>query len=126
MVKKKTQPKSKYGFGSVVYAVQMSGPIKIGVTVDLTQRLYNIGQGCPFPIKVLAYCNGDVRMEGKLHQMCGFKNAMSGEWFYPGPDVLHAVEQIEKCYNENPPLSEHTRSLIRSCIKKQDLVVEEG
>jgi hypothetical protein len=72
----------------VIYFIKSpDGPIKIGTTVRLSQRLRQLatehGQG----LEVLAVTTGSARDERRLHSRFHHLRRV-GEWFEPGDDLL--------------------------------------
>lgn len=74
------------------------GLIKIGHTVDITQRIRGIQVNCPLPLVLLGWRSGGFREEKRMHRR--FEDARAwGEWFRP------TAALIEFCAVE----LEHTR-----------------
>jgi Meiotically up-regulated gene 113 len=67
--------------GNVVYAIEGAmDHIKIGTTTDLPARVRELQTGSPVPLRVLAVCPGDRRLESALHHVYA-RYRVSGEWF---------------------------------------------
>lgn len=81
-----------------VYFIRRSdgeGPIKIGSTRFLDQRLGSLMAWSPEPLRVLATIPGDVRRERQFHSMlASFR--LHYEWFAPATEVLEVVEQVQR------------------------------
>lgn len=73
-----------------VYFVQCEGggPVKIGATRNLEQRLLALQTGCPFPLRLLsALPTADpLGYERHLHRRFA-RHRLDGEWFKPCPDM---------------------------------------
>ncbi len=68
-------------------------PIKIGSSRSPVSRAYEMSAHSPFPLVVLAVCEGGVRRELKLHER--FASArLHGEWFARTPEVLRMLNWL--------------------------------
>ena len=80
-----------------VYFVQAgaAGPIKIGVSADITARLKELQTASPYPLRLLATLDGATqKTETQLHQH--FASARRhGEWFEPVPELLALINGIQ-------------------------------
>lgn len=77
-----------------VYFVQMGGtegPIKIGYSESVRQRMGQLKTGSPFPLTLLATVEGSPRLEQELHAVF-HKHWIAREWFNPDAELLEAVE----------------------------------
>lgn len=84
-----------YGPG-VVYFVQGStgGPIKIGYTTNMCNRLKELQTGFPDTLVILCAKKGYSKEEGEYHKAFEeFK--LKGEWFKPVPEILSTIENIK-------------------------------
>lgn len=69
------------------------GPIKIGCSVQPTERLYFLNIISPYPLEVVAECGGAHDIERRLH--AHFWEAHShSEWFFPSPELVRLVEHV--------------------------------
>ena len=68
--------------GSVVYFVQATegGPVKIGVTTDLSRRLKALQTAQAEPLRVLRWVPGNEAIEAYYHRVFGHLR-IQGEWF---------------------------------------------
>jgi DNA-binding MarR family transcriptional regulator len=85
-IKRQALPKTK---GPIVYFIQsnLGGPIKIGTTTDLRDRLVQIQATSPLPLVVLSIQRGNASCEAMLHER--FRSLrLHGEWFFPGEELL--------------------------------------
>lgn len=85
-----------------VYVVT-GGPrhVKIGISIDIEQRMAQIQTGCPFRVKLVqSWETRDARkVEARSHTTLAKYRAM-GEWFgIPAPVAVHAVTTIVECPN---------------------------
>lgn len=78
-----------------VYFVQsiIGGPIKIGVTADVSERLRAYRTHHPYPLRVLATYRAKPDAERELHERFGHLRA-EGEWFEAAPELLAFVAEI--------------------------------
>ena len=78
---------------SRVYFIQAggpNGPIKIGVSAQVLDRIWMIQVGCPARLRVLATTPGKPEDEAQLHRMFApFQT--SGEWFKAHPLLLQYI-----------------------------------
>lgn len=73
---------------SVVYFIQAAGgPIKIGVTTDINQRLRELQVANPLPLVTLGTIPGTQALERELHLKLT-QHRIRGEWFKPDDEVL--------------------------------------
>jgi plasmid stability protein len=63
------------------------GPIKIGTTIRLSQRLTQLANEYGPGLEVLAVCEGDRWIEKELHHRFAELRRV-GEWFEPGDDLM--------------------------------------
>ena len=63
------------------------GPVKIGYTGDIVQRLTTFGVAWPYPPILLALITGDVAREKQIHRQL-LQYRMRGEWFEASDEVL--------------------------------------
>jgi hypothetical protein len=72
-----------------VYFLQAGedGPIKIGVTGNLPQRLRSLEAGCPLPLRVLLVVRAGRVTEQAMHQRF-HADRLHHEWFRPSSDLL--------------------------------------
>lgn len=79
-----------------VYFIQMGdgGPIKIGLSANVQQRLDVFQLSAPYPLTLLAVVrNGRDRLERELHAR--FASArLRGEWFQPVPELLSYIRDV--------------------------------
>jgi hypothetical protein len=81
--------------GAVVYFMQVApdGPIKIGWTKVLSQRLSQVQTTSPHEIRLLATTPGDDSLEGRLHKRFAHLH-LRGEWFSPAPELLAFISSL--------------------------------
>jgi hypothetical protein len=63
------------------------GPIKIGTTIRLSQRLKSLADEHGKDLEVLAIAEGSYTRESELHRQFSHLRAF-GEWFEPGDDLV--------------------------------------
>lgn len=84
--------------GSKVYFIQseMGGPIKIGTTKNIDERLQKLQLCCPVPLIVLFTINDAGHdLEAKLHRRFRL-HRLHGEWFDNTPELLRYMELLKK------------------------------
>lgn len=76
----------------VLYFIEAGpgGPIKIGVTDDLSARLKQLDTGCPFELSVLATFPGTEIHEAALHAKFSHL-LLKGEWFASAPELVDYI-----------------------------------
>lgn len=78
-----------------VYFVQgeCGGPIKIGHSQNVAQRMKELQTGYPDILKLIGMIPGNVALETKIHQeLEGYRT--KGEWFKPLPPVLNRMKEL--------------------------------
>jgi hypothetical protein len=86
---------------SVVYFIQIgdSGPIKIGVSVDVQKRLQQLQTASPYQLRLLAKLLGGESKEAELHRrFAAFK--MQGEWFSPSQELQDFIHGLSPEYRK--------------------------
>lgn len=78
---------------SYIYFVQagLSGPIKIGVTTDIKNRLSQLQTGNPENLRLLALHLGDRHLEKALHRYFA-PHQVKSEWFMPNEELVELIE----------------------------------
>lgn len=80
------------GLGPVMYAVQIGEFIKIGHTIDLSNRMYQYGPAAT----LLAWATGKTRAdELAVHRSLVAHVAQGREWYAPAPEVLAYVKAMQ-------------------------------
>lgn len=80
----------------IVYFVQatVGGPVKVGTSSDMANRLQSFQLGSPFDLRVLAVMKGDSWDEAMIHRALG-DACVGGEWFDPrDPKLLSWLEKL--------------------------------
>lgn len=74
---------------STIYFIQagLNGPIKIGVTTNLKQRIKDLQTSNPEKLYLIAAIYEHPELELYLHKQFK-KYHIRGEWFEPGPDIF--------------------------------------
>jgi len=82
-------------YGKVVYFVQsrLGGPIKIGLTTELSQRLKQLQNESPIPLQIVGALRGDEKVEAAIHERFR-KLRLHGEWFEPSTELVEFIRQI--------------------------------
>lgn len=78
-----------------VYFVQsgLEGPIKIGASSNVKQRLVDLQMGSPQPLKLLAQVRGSKREEREVHRRFAHLR-VRGEWFSPAAELIEYISTI--------------------------------
>lgn len=63
------------------------GPVKIGLTTNVRQRLESLQTASPIKLELLAYCDGDRWLEQRYHDFFA-PHRLQGEWFGRGDNAL--------------------------------------
>lgn len=102
---------SRFGYKtnnwSKVYFVQgdKGGPIKIGHTDNIENRLKQMQTGNPDKLVLLHLTNGGKNFEDELHERFS-KYHYRGEWFHPSQELLDYINELKlKDENEDRILS---------------------
>jgi hypothetical protein len=91
-------------FPGYIYFVQgeNGGPIKIGYTKDIAERIRALQTGYPDTLKLLLAIPGNVAKEQLLH--LEFKEyRLHGEWFKPVKKVLDKIAELEAKFGTSFP-----------------------
>lgn len=90
----------------MIYFAQMdcsNGFIKIGVAIDLRQRIDKLQSASPYQINVVRVLPGGITEERKLHRRFSASH-VKREWFRPDADLLTYIEANERsCLGLDPP-----------------------
>lgn len=80
----------------MIYFVQATngGPIKIGTTIRLSERLQALAREAGEDLKVVAVTQGSFPEESSLHRRFAHLRVVN-EWFEPGDDLLGFI--VESC-----------------------------
>jgi len=91
--KRRTYKKpSKGDLKGFIYFIQgeCGGPIKIGYTTDLEQRLKSLQTGYPDRLELLLAFPANPNYEKAIHKQFE-EYRLNGEWFKPTPEVLKKI-----------------------------------
>lgn len=81
------------------------GPVKIGVTADLTKRLNGLQTGHHRELQVIATLEGGRETEAYLHEMLA-RWRIRGEWYSRTAEVEEAIERAKLTGRASLPLSD--------------------
>lgn len=81
--------------GQSVYFVQgvAGGPIKIGTSSDVADRVRTLQCASPVLLQVIGVVAGDQRLEQVLHRRLT-SHRLHGEWFADVPEVRAAIAEV--------------------------------
>lgn len=82
--------------GSNIYFIRpvgMVGPIKIGCSNSVDDRLEGLAVWSPFKLEVIYTEKGNYALEQKIHQ-CFADYHSHREWFHPGERLLKAIGRL--------------------------------
>lgn len=101
--KQRRRKQRKVALGQVYFIQQGSdGPIKIGFTTNIEQRLKNLQTGSPFPLALLVCVPGSEANEATLHR--ALKNHhLQLEWFANSREVLFIIEHFRQTGRYSDP-----------------------
>ena len=94
------------------------GPVKIGFTTDLEQRLRNLQSASPYPLVLRATFPGTEADERKLHRRFA-ANRLHGEWFTPDASMENVVNGVG-LPADHRPLKRMTSLLDRAIIELEN------
>jgi len=87
-----------------------TGPIKIGVSLNMKSRLVGIQNGNPYEIEVVCIVKNMGCQESMLH--AAYSNyRMKGEWFEVNDKLLGLISDIKE-WQESPSLSRDIKHLL--------------
>lgn len=82
-----------YEYVYFIKPVGMAGPVKIGSTIDVNNRLNMLEKSSPFRLEIAAFIRGGIGLERKLHAY--FQESHShGEWFNWSFELTSLIEKI--------------------------------
>jgi hypothetical protein len=131
----------------VIYFIQgaSGGPIKIGTTIRLSQRIKQLEKKEGIALQILGVMDGSYADEAALHERF---IRMAGEWFHPTPELLDLITTEARAWDgtdevplsslgvpvkidtevvteakmvaasRNIPVTEYLNKLIRSLVRK--------
>lgn len=78
-----------------VYFVQAGtvGPIKIGTSVNVKDRMASIQVHCPEPLRLLGVTRGGLVLEQAFHRRFA-AHRLHHEWFEPCPPIFKLLNQL--------------------------------
>lgn len=79
--------------GHVYFAQAAKGPIKIGVSTNVPQRIAGLQAALRDVLNVLAVVPGTRRTEFFFHDLLR-KHRITGEWFFPDQAVLDVIADV--------------------------------
>jgi len=81
----------------MIYVIEegLNGPLKIGTTVNLEERLKTLQGGNSKQLKIIMSFEGGSTLENKIHKdLAEFKIRKNGEWFYRDEKVFSYLKKI--------------------------------
>lgn len=80
---------------SLVYFIQAgdSGPIKIGIAMNLLSRIKHLQSQSPLKLNLLATIEGGLPKEREIHKRFS-AHRLHGEWFSPGEELLKFISDL--------------------------------
>lgn len=119
-------------------ATDGTGPIKIGYTVNLGQRRWQLQAKYKTPLKFLRVIEGDMELEKSIHEHFGRirthhpldrKWYKPGEWFKPEPELLDFIEnptEVKPRDRYMPPPKSNQKCLAKVGFYRCDYRAHEG
>lgn len=94
-------------------AADGEGPIKIGATYRLMERLYNLQHKHDKKLVLLAFAEGSHEIENRIHR--GFRAyRVEGEWFEPCEELLTYIHSVIRTGNlPEPPEDARTAQMAK-------------
>lgn len=79
--------------GPKVYAIQIgdAGPIKVGVAINLSRRMWTLQTACPWQLQLRAHWLAAWSSESIAHDALA-RHRIRGEWFEPHRFVLSYIK----------------------------------
>lgn len=95
------------------------GPIKIGVSGDVTTRLDTYTRWSPVPLELLISIPGSMSLERALHDVFAYAHSHL-EWFHPVEDLLRGIHALQQgvAVEEAFDLSKKTGSIFHTPRRK--------
>jgi hypothetical protein len=95
---------------SWVYFVQVEhdGPIKIGTTNRLDERIKSLQTASPYKLRLLAKYEGSHAQERRLHVLYA-EYRIRGEWFRPNQSLMELIDYIRAQDGADTPEQETHR-----------------
>jgi len=81
----------------MIYVIEegLNGPLKIGTTVNLEERLKTLQSGNSKQLNIIMSFKGDSKLESKIHKdLAEFKIREKGEWFYRNEKVFLYLNKL--------------------------------
>jgi hypothetical protein len=95
-----------------------SGYIKIGVARSVSKRLGIMQIGCPFPLRLLATCEGGITREREIHRKFN-ELSFRGEWFHDSPLLRTFIRRFSIIPEPIEP--EITMDELRAAVARIDI-----
>lgn len=97
-----------------------SGPVKIGVTIELEKRLSSLQTGHHQELEVIASLEGGRETEAYLHESLA-AHRIRGEWFTRSPEVEAAIERARTTGASALPLNDPGLPVRKTFSVSQDV-----
>lgn len=93
-VRKAVQPLAQLDMFQVYFVgIEPDGPIKIGFTSNITERMRDLQIASPYPLTLLATLRGGSALERVIHESLS-DTRLSGEWFERSDRLLSFISDI--------------------------------
>lgn len=86
-------PEPEVPHSDLYFIASESGPIKIGISVNVEKRLKQLQTSHPYPLKVLAVVKAAGMQEFAYHERFA-AHRLHGEWFARHPDILAEINRL--------------------------------
>jgi hypothetical protein len=104
---------------NTIYFVQKtSGPIKIGISRNVSTRIAALKTSSDEPLTLLATVNGNSDAERYFHSRLT-KHRLYGEWYFPHREVLDVVEEVIRDGKFSLPSHCHSEPEVVRIAEKQ-------
>lgn len=109
-----------------VYFIQgvSGGPIKIGYTTNLRNRLADLQANSPVQLQVLATVSGTIKDEVYYHRTFSAYR-QHNEWFSPAPELLNTIERLNMNLLTDDYASTDPTSILNGPSVSEELITPE-
>jgi hypothetical protein len=100
MAKRKHTPEPKPGFLYFIQVGDETGPIKIGHSANVEDRLRSLQTGNPYPVRLLGHFKFETpeaaaNFEQRLQLEVFWDLRIRGEWFHCDPRILRLIRSMQ-------------------------------
>lgn len=96
------RPAKRFKADVVYFIGAASGPVKIGFSGNVRNRLSKLQIGHPYRLRILAYIDGTKESEREYHHLFSDQR-IRGEWYQRTPDIIAEIARIRDCKRLTQP-----------------------